>query len=497
MGMSGKTFLSAFQMGAKIYPDIVQSREDQIDRELKRGVIDLQKKKMETDRDIAATLRDREVIGMTSLNNLQTGYAALDMDDPKFPSQWRRLVKDNITGIGMSKRSLEGFNTIKGTVVENEAFKAREVAETEAWVAGAWWNENNAFNKITPESPPELLKEAGDAYKKHLQEEKNKVTRANVEATAEARVGVADQAKFKAFVEETGSTYNPEDYAKPEAKNALRVHSQLKEVKELVMDVGEEGMPIMSKLTVKPDGSGYKNLMSVKAELKTLALDQSLKKSASNRSMSEAESNSFIFSERMRFDNQIMDQMVIEEVSPSNAIVDGWIASKNQNSAFSISNALLDPKYQQWKAAADNFIRATLRRESGAAIADHEYVGGFKDYIELLGDSPGLVKQKRDLRLGITNAMRKASRVPWEDSVFHNRPLRFSSREQAEEFKRKRGWLPEGAKGEYYDAARKEYVPFTVNKAKAKAVQPSKAKAPKAPNPNVYKVPRRKSAIRK
>jgi hypothetical protein len=113
MGMSGKTFLSAFQMGAKMYPDIVQSREDQIDRELKRSVIDLQKKKMETDRDIAATLRDREVIGMTSLNNLQTGYSALDMNDPRFPSQWRKLVKDNITGIGMSKRSLEGFNTIK------------------------------------------------------------------------------------------------------------------------------------------------------------------------------------------------------------------------------------------------------------------------------------------------------------------------------------------------------------------------------------------------
>ena len=262
------------------------------------------------------------------------------------------------------------------------------------------------------------------------------------------------------------------------------------------MEVGDEGMPIMGKLTVKPDGSGYENLMSVKAELKTLAIDQSLKKSASNRSMSEAESNSFIFSERMRFDNQIMDQMVIEKVAPSKDIINGWIADKNRDSSFSISNALLDPKYQQWKSAADNFIRATLRRESGAAIADHEYVGGFKDYIELLGDSPGLVKQKRDLRLGITNAMRKASRVPWEDSVFHNRPLRFSSREQAEEFKRKRGWLPEGAKGEYYDAVRKKYIPFTVSKTKAKAEEPAKPKAPKAPNPNIRKVPRRKSSTR-
>ena len=481
-----------------MYPDIVKSRADEVDRKAKRKVINLQKKKLKEDKELADRLKEREVEGMKSLNDFKIGYEALDMNDPRFPSNYAKLVKNNITGIGMSERSRDGYNFIDEMVKKNARYKSQVESQNKAWVALDWYNERNPLAPIDPETAaPDALMAVNESYKDFLQEEKNKVTRAAVVATAGARVGVEDEAKFKAFVEETGSTYNPEDYAKPEAKNALRVHSQLEEVKELVMDVGEEGMPIMSKLTVKPDGSGYKNLMSVKAELKTLALDQSLKKSASNRSMSEAESNSFIFSERMRFDNQIMDQMVIGKVSPSNAIIDGWIADKNRDSSFSISNALLDPKYQQWKAAADNFIRATLRRESGAAIADHEYVGGFKDYIELLGDSPGLIKQKRDLRLGITNAMRKASRVPWEDSVFHNRPLRFSSREQAEEFKRKRGWLPEGAKGEYYDAVRKEYVPFTVSKTKAKAVQPSKAKAPKAPNPNVYKVPRRKSAIRK
>ena len=473
-----------------MYPDMVKSREDQIDRKAKRKVINLQKKKLKEDKELADRLKEREVIGMTSLNNLQTGYAALDMNDPKFPSQWKKLVKDNITGIGMSKRSLEGFNTIKSTVVGNELFKAKELAEVDAWVAVDWWNEHNPLKKVGPDAPPDVLSVVNDAYKDNLQEERDKATRADVVATAEAKAGIADEAKFKTFIEETGSPYKPGDYAKPEAKNALRVHNQLEEVKDLVMEVGEEGMPIMGKLTVKPDGSGYENLMSVKAELKTLALDQALKKSGSSRSMSEAESNSFIFSERMRFDNQIMDQMVIEGVAPSKRIVDGWIASKNQNKAFSISNALLDPKYQQWKSAADNFIRATLRRESGAAIADHEYVGGFKDYIELLGDSPGLVKQKRDLRLGITNAMRKASRVPWEDSVFHNRPMRFESLEQANRFKG--NWLNEGDTGEYYDAAAKSYIPFTVGKAKEEAVQPPKPSAPKARNPNLRKVPQRK-----
>jgi hypothetical protein len=257
------------------------------------------------------------------------------------------------------------------------------------------------------------------------------------------------------------------------------------------MDVGEEGMPIMGKLIIKQDGSGYENLMSVKTELKTLALDQALKKSGSGRSMSEAESNSFIFSERMKFDNQIMDQMAIEGVTPKQDFINGLIGKSTDGKSFSIWNALLDPKYQQWKAAADNFIRATLRKESGAAIADHEYVGGFRDYIELLGDSPALVEQKRTLRHGITDAMRRVSRVPWEDSAFANRPMKFGSLKQANRFKGK--WLKEGDSAEYYDAATKRFIPFTVGRKKEEAIKPS---APKAPNPNIRKVPRRKSAIR-
>jgi len=495
MGMSGKTFLSAFQMGAKMYPDMVKSREDEIDRKAKRKVINLQKKKLKEDRDLAEKLKEREVEGMKSLNDFKIGYEALDMNDPRFPSNYAKLVKDNITGIGMSERSRDGYNFIDEMVKKNARYKSQVESQNKAWVALDWYNERNPLAPIDPETAaPDALMAVNNSYKDYLQEEKNKAVREEIETKGGAETALKDKATFTAFIEETGSSYNPEDYAKPEAKNALRVHNQLEEVKDLVMEVGEEGMPIMGKLKVKQDGSGYENLMSVKAELKTLALDQSLKKSASNRSMSEAESNSFIFSERMRFDNQIMDQMVIEGVAPSKSIVDGWIASKNQNKAFSISNALLDPKYQQWKSAADNFIRATLRRESGAAIADHEYVGGFKDYIELLGDSPGLVKQKRDLRLGITNAMRKASRVPWEDSVFHNRPMRFESLEQANRFKG--NWLNEGDTGEYYDAATKSYIPFTVGKSKGETIEPPKPKAPKAPNPNIRKVPRRKSSIR-
>ena len=435
MGMSGKTFLSAFQMGAKMYPDMVKSREDEIDRKAKRKVINLQKRKLKEDKELADRLKEREVIGMTSLNNLQTGYAALDMNDPKFPSQWRKLVKDNITGIGMSKRSLEGFNTIKSTVIENEAFKAKEVAETEAWVAGAWWNENNAFNKITPESPPELLKEAGDAYKKHLQEEKNKATRADVEAAADAEAGVADKAKFKAFVEETGSPYKAGDYVKPEAKNAMRIHNQLGEVKELLMEVGEEGLPIASKLAIRSDGSGYKNLLEVKTELVTLNNKLKEQRGSKGKSLSEAQGNAFAYSERMRANNRVIDQMEIQGLVPENDILNELLAAWGSEDKTDFWNVIVDPEYQQFKSAADNFIRATLRKESGAAISESEYRGAFRDYIPRIGDSPGLVKQKRRLRIGVANVMRRQSGMAWDSGdEFPLAPFQFNDLDQAKEY---------------------------------------------------------------
>jgi hypothetical protein len=115
-------------------------------------------------------------------------------------------------------------------------------------------------------------------------------------------------------------------------------------------------------------------------------------------------------------------------------LVDGFIASYTQNKDFSIGNALLAEGFQSFKVAADNFIRAVLRKESGAAIAESEYIGAFRDYIPLLGDSPKVVEQKRALRKGITNTMRKISGVPWDDSEFVNAPLQFKSKEQADKY---------------------------------------------------------------
>jgi hypothetical protein len=475
MGMSGKTFLSAFHMGSRLYPDIVKSREDQIDKQLKRGVIDLQKKKLEDDRDIAASLKEREALGMKNLNTFKFGYEALDMTDPQFPSKYSKLVKDNLTGISMSKRSLGEFESIDAMVKGDAKFKSQVVSQNKFWVAADWWNNNEAGIPIDPneEVPPGVIKEVLAAYRGHLQEEKNKALRADVETRSEAETALADKATFTAFIEKTGSAFNPEDYAKPEAKTALRIHNQTEEVKDLIMTVGEDGLPIMAKLRIKQDGSGYENLLAVKAELTTLANKQKTDRGIQGKSLSEQQGNALMYSERLRFSNETMDRMVLEGAVPEKELVDGWIAEKNKDSAFSISNALLDPKYQVWKSAADNFIRATLRKESGAAIADTEYIGGFKDYISLLGDSEELVAHKRMLRKGIADTMRRIASIPWDESYLPRQLLRFESLEQAKEYLGKGGWLEEGSKAEYKEGGK--IIPFTVidsrkNKPTKKAV---------------------------
>ena len=311
----------------------------------------------------------------------------------------------------------------------------------------------------------------------HLQEEKNKAVRAEVETKGEAETALKDKATFTAFIEETGSAFNPEDFSKPEAKTALRIHKQTEEVKDLIMTVGEDGLPIMAKLRIKPDGSGYENLLAVKAELTTLANKQKTERGIKGKSLSEQQGNALMYSERLKFDNETMDRAVLQGVAPGDDLLNNLLSSLSGEKTFSFYNAVIDPEFQVWKSAADNFIRATLRKESGAAIADHEYVGGFKDYIPLFGDSDKLQAHKRRLRKGIADTMRRVSSVPWDESYLPSQPLSFKSYEQAESYLGKADWLPEGTKAEYYDEARKAYIPFTVTDKRKK--KPTKKSVPK------------------
>jgi hypothetical protein len=429
MSMSGKTFLAAFQVGSRLLPD-------EIDRRVSRKKINLEKNLLRIKKQVEDKKKEREKIGAESFNTFETGFNALNLNSTDFPSQYKNLVSSNLTGMIMSPVSKAKFEEIDKMVKENAIYKSFVDAENETAEAIQNWNKRNPLKRITDlnNTPPDILAAANDAYKEEKKEEEKEALRSKLETEGAVKTELEDQAEFNLFVKETGSDFKPEDFNKPEAQNAMRIHNQIKEVEKLVAESGTAGIPILRKLAIKKDGTGYSNLVDVKAALQDIINQNKKSEKRSGKSLSQEEGNALSYSERMRFDNLIMDQADINGVNPSKELIDGFIADYGKDKAFSISNALLDEGFQSFKVAADNFIRAVLRKESGAAIAETEYIGAFKDYIPLLGDSPKVVQQKRTLRQGITNTMRRISGIPWDDSEFVNAPLQFKSEEQAERY---------------------------------------------------------------
>lgn len=68
-------------------------------------------------------------------------------------------------------------------------------------------------------------------------------------------------------------------------------------------------------------------------------------------------------------------------------------------------NFLVGKDYQEYQAMANEWIRAKLRKESGAAIPPDEMRGEFETYFYVPGDSPETIRRKRELRSQAENAM--------------------------------------------------------------------------------------------
>jgi hypothetical protein len=64
---------------------------------------------------------------------------------------------------------------------------------------------------------------------------------------------------------------------------------------------------------------------------------------------------------------------------------------------------------QQYKQAADAWIRAKLRKESGAAIGKDEMDKEYQTYFPQIGDSAAVISQKAKSRQIATDAMKKSA----------------------------------------------------------------------------------------
>ena len=80
----------------------------------------------------------------------------------------------------------------------------------------------------------------------------------------------------------------------------------------------------------------------------------------------------------------------------------------------------IDPLAQQFHVAAQNWVAAQLREESGAAIAASEYADALLQYFPVVGDSKEVLDQKRALRETATKGMIQASGMDAFKSIYPN-----------------------------------------------------------------------------
>lgn len=120
---------------------------------------------------------------------------------------------------------------------------------------------------------------------------------------------------------------------------------------------------------------------------------------------SEGESNAAGFAQRMERAQGILSGLpstaipgYMSAMAGSVPLVGGVLQRKAQSS-----------QEQQFKQAADDWIRAKLRKESGAAIGADEMESEYRTYFPQPGDEPESIAQKAYARQVATNAMKESA----------------------------------------------------------------------------------------
>ena len=104
-------------------------------------------------------------------------------------------------------------------------------------------------------------------------------------------------------------------------------------------------------------------------------------------------------------------RMLYNEGVLRNVLAEGYVLSVEDIAQIRLMQRLglgnigIDPLAQQFHVAAQNWVAAQLRNESGAAIAPSEYADALLQYFPKVGDDAETIKQKQALREEATKGM--------------------------------------------------------------------------------------------
>jgi hypothetical protein len=107
-------------------------------------------------------------------------------------------------------------------------------------------------------------------------------------------------------------------------------------------------------------------------------------------------------------DRMVSSEAIIEQLPPQ-ALPTEFTSLAGGVPVFGgyLQRKAMSPEQQKYKQAADNWIRANLRKESGAVIGADEMQAEYETYFPQPGDSPDVIQQKAEARKITTNAMIK------------------------------------------------------------------------------------------
>lgn len=87
-----------------------------------------------------------------------------------------------------------------------------------------------------------------------------------------------------------------------------------------------------------------------------------------------------------------------------------------------LANSALDEDQQKYRQAQETWVRAKLRKESGAAIGVKEMEDEIKTFFPQLGDKLGKIQQKASMRDQATASMQKQTGGAYDDMYGNNTP---------------------------------------------------------------------------
>lgn len=137
--------------------------------------------------------------------------------------------------------------------------------------------------------------------------------------------------------------------------------------------------------------------------------------SVSGRTPNEGERNASGFYQRMVAANAEMKRLTDAGYDPTNLRDHLAVGS-------AVGNFLASTEGQQYNQAAMNWVRANLRKESGAAIGVDEARQEIRNYFPQPGDSPAVAQQKAKNRLVVEQAMLQAAGRAAPQQAAQDRP---------------------------------------------------------------------------